>query len=482
MQTWARRGVRAALVTGGMLAVGSGVAPAAKACPDRPTPPLGESALTPAIDAIGDGTPRHSGQCFAGELFPDEAGLSATEYRPSPLGTRSAEKPRTWFGTIDPVRDLLPAVEHAPTQEMPAIGRHWVTPHGPVARPVRQLELAGWVVDATPTDTLGGTPGLQPWGGRHAAPMVGTPAEGFHRSLSWAGPIGDVIRGGAGLVREDVFRADQRAEAAPALVIPSGEPTVVEGFDRADGIMELWEGALGRTAESQTDEFRAGLVTPESVDLTSGELAGPPSDLHTIPQPLLTSALSTAAVDQPVRQRDVVPLFVPGEHQEQANELPKLSDLLLTSETSDPIERGEQQPDVRAPLPMLGELHAFGGDGQSSVPAVSRIAQALAGDMPAGLPAPRSAEPVPAYSDVPLAAPVAVNTVDELATAVPDVQRVTENPFRPSPREAARGGMALPVFDGNMPNIAAVQGQTLPTAGIDSQRITDTLRRVSGRL
>ncbi|RJQ83372.1 DUF320 domain-containing protein [Pseudonocardiaceae bacterium YIM PH 21723] len=43
MQTWAKRSMQAALVTGGMMMLGAGIASAAETCPDRPATPLGGS-------------------------------------------------------------------------------------------------------------------------------------------------------------------------------------------------------------------------------------------------------------------------------------------------------------------------------------------------------------------------------------------------------------------------------------------------------
>lgn len=48
MQTWAKRGMQTALVTGGMLMLGVGIANAAEYCPARPTTPLGGSVTLPS--------------------------------------------------------------------------------------------------------------------------------------------------------------------------------------------------------------------------------------------------------------------------------------------------------------------------------------------------------------------------------------------------------------------------------------------------
>ena len=47
MNAWAKRGLQAAVFTGGMLALGAGIASANECCPDRPTPPLAASLSVP---------------------------------------------------------------------------------------------------------------------------------------------------------------------------------------------------------------------------------------------------------------------------------------------------------------------------------------------------------------------------------------------------------------------------------------------------
>ena len=56
MNAWARRGMQAALLTSGMLALGAGVAAASECCPDRPTPPLAASSAGPLSVDTGTGS------------------------------------------------------------------------------------------------------------------------------------------------------------------------------------------------------------------------------------------------------------------------------------------------------------------------------------------------------------------------------------------------------------------------------------------
>jgi hypothetical protein len=409
MQTWATRGVRAALVTGGMLAVGKGGASTARPSPDCPAQPLGSRQTS-------DGLPRHSGPRMSGELFPDDAAWRSDF---APVHHRSG-LPRTLSGILEPLQDVLAAVEHAPTQEIPAVGHHRRT-----ARPGRRLELAGWVVDTSkpgsphhgdPDHDSDGQSSIGRWpGSKHAVPEIGTPAEGFHRSLGWAGRVGEVIERGAGLIPADSLPADPGAKADQALV--AGADGIVGGHSAID---------------------HPGLLTPESIDLISGEVAEPRTDLHRIPNVLLTFALSTTHAPEPPA-KEYVPLFVPGEYQEQANERPKLSNLAVP----------EERESGRA-------------DGQPSAPGVSRITEALERTLPGtGWYGDTHA---PAFSATPLNAPVLVNLLDDLAIVGPETRHVTENPFRSvaAPRAAAPTGMALPLLGAD---ITAVSRETLPING-----------------
>lgn len=446
MQTWAKRGVQAALVTGGMLAVGTGVASATGTCPERPAPPLGESALPPVLDELGDDEVP-ADRCFAGELFPENSGM---RYNGPLVESRTSHSVTALTGTLDPVRDLLPAVENELTQEMPALrDLHW---HAPAQ--TTPLHLAGWVADPADARPLDTVPGLSPFDGDRPV----TPAEGFHRSLSWAGAIGEVIQGGANTLDEGAFRTGALLDVPADLVIPHDDLVYFDGFSgSAGGIVELWEDVLAHG--------QGGLVTPDQVDLTSGELPGLRSDLHTVPGEVLVGALSAVAAE-PTPRADLVPLEVPGEHQMKANEVPDLIGVPLLSASNTPgtVERSEPAG-VTAPLPVVGDLNAFGG-GQTTVPQVSRITSALDGT------APRTAHPE--FTDAPLQSNVAVKVVDELAATVPPEQVVTQNPFRqvPAPRT---GGMALPVLGGGVPDITAVQGETLPTPGLNPQGALRTL-------
>lgn len=535
MQTWAKRGMQAALVTGGMLAAGTGVASASEDCPERPNP-FGGAKLTP-LEAVGDGTPRASGPCYSGELFPESVARHGTG-RPA----------TTITGTIDPVRDLLPAVENSLTQQIPRIREDGPTPDGvadvsssapterlwippeeveQVANRIRTLELAGWVADTAnpggsttddagsitpvpghPTAAVGLLSRDEGFRGRHAAQrQFGTPADGYHRSLRWSGPIGSVVDTTADTVGAGAREASGEA-LPPALVRPTIDPAVVEGFDRAVSLISLWESVRARsqeaaaaqlpapqipapqpsaaeaaapeTAASQTfgPQPTAGLVSAHELDLTSAVLGGGPT-LHTLPEEVLVSALSSSARPAQAVQQEFVPLHVPGEHQERAHELPNLSGLESARST------GGRGAGVVLPVPGLGEMHTLGG-GDLDLPEVSGIAEALDGNRhpvdPAGS---RAFAPAPHHLDV------SMTVVDELAAAVAERDVVARNPFREasSPRTAPAGGMALPVLDG-VPEITVLQDQTLPLPRVDTHGTpvpsapdaAATLRHVSGRI
>ncbi|TDC87548.1 hypothetical protein E1161_25620 [Saccharopolyspora aridisoli] len=290
MQTWAKRGVQTALVTGGMLAVGTGVASAGDASQQRPMP-LGESVFPPALD---DTAPL--GRCLAGDLFADGA-----QHNSPVVGSRR--------GQLDESANEL-------TREIPAL-RFQDSP----------LKLAGWAADpseATPLDLRRSPQGSAPT----------TPAEGFHRSLSWSAPIGDVVRDSG----------PQTAE----LVIPHDDLVYFDGFAPANGIMELYEGALASREEAPAGT--GGLLATDSVDLTSADVGGLRSDLRTVP-PLVLSAALAEPPAPPAAPVEFVPLHVPGERQAPVTEVPPLSGLSLLELSKVPgtVQRGG--PGLSAPIP-----------------------------------------------------------------------------------------------------------------------------------
>lgn len=319
MQTWAKRGVQTALVTGGMLAVGTGVASAGDACQQRPMP-LGESVFPPALDETAP-----LGRCLAGDLFAEGAQHN------SPV--------------VESRRGQLDESANELTREIPAL-RFQDSP----------LHLAGWAADpseATPLDLRRSQHGSAPT----------TPAEGFHRSLSWSASIGDVVRP----------RVPDSGPQTAELVIPHDDLVYFDGFAPANGIMELYEGALASREEAPIET--GGLLATDSVDLTSADVGGLRSDLRTVP-PLVLSAALAEPPAPPAAPVDFVPLHVPGERQAPATEVPPLSGLSLLELSKVPGAVERSGPGLSAPIPGFGELNAL-QHGQTSAPTPSRITAAL---------------------------------------------------------------------------------------------------------
>lgn len=456
---WAKRGVQAALVTGGMLAAGTGVASASGNCPDRPAPPLGESALSPANSP----SLRHGVPCFAGELFPEHE-IPGEPHENAPITSRSAGHPVTMLSGDLNARSEEPAAAPIEQPKSP-----WVAPevnpnrknpsgHSTTAsdRPRHRAQDAPTkrFVDVEPGNSSL-LFGLLPLGGQERQLPSGTPSQGFLRSVSWSGPIGEVVDRAPRNALEDTVPLPPSG-----LIRPSVDPAVFNGFAEPDGIVDLWRGSLGR-----------GLLTPDTVDLTHAELTGPRAAFHFVPPELLASVLDTLGGQRGAREAE--PLAIPGEHQLAADEVPDLlGELTLPAGSGDrgTTERTGDQG-VHGSLPLVGELNAFHG-GESSVPVVSRITEALSGGGTAS---------EPRFSASPLESTVVVSTIDELEAAIPEGKLVTRNPFTTGPRATTEPRIQLPRTDGSpLPNITALQGQTLPINGdlVDSLVHTTPLPRL----
>lgn len=440
MQTWARRGFQAALVTGGVLAAGSAVASATQTGPGRAGPDL---------DHSGDGTPRH----FAGDLFTDVT---------APVTALA--------GHLDPVRDVLPHVEDAPTREMPALTEQgWVAPRrsvqpvgGQHAAPDPDARTVQFRVDggrATRTVPLRrGQHGLhaQPRAagrGRHAAPASGgSPSDGFPRSLSWHGPIGGVLQDQAqqGLLApvhelataQDDPAQNSSAQTSPVLPVVDARPVP----------------ALG------------GLIAPEAVDLTSGRLA-PTTTTRTVPHDVVARAATHRP--RPVQPAETVPLQVPGEHQERATDVPAITGALLADPPAGQVARPAPEPEPLSRITgaLLGEPEPAAPQQavpQQAVPqqAVPQQVASQQDEPTVRIAAPqgrssaahegRAAEPpaprLPGFTDRPLQVPATARHIDPLAAIKAERDHVADNPYRSEIRthRAAPGGlgMALPLLDG----------------------------------
>lgn len=396
MQTWARRGVQAALVTGGVLAVGSGVSTAGETRTDQPTTPLGE--LPPDFGTGGYGW---HGTRFTGELFTGETGGRHGEPAggPSAPPRRSSAEPRA-------------VLDEEPTEEIPVLReQHWLDPQPkhakrePVAQ-VRSLHLAGWVADIQP--------------GRHAAdaPALGTPAEGFHRSLSWSGPIGEVVTAG----RPAKSPAHRGAPRQEGLLAP--EP----GFTGFTGFAGAEEPAGERKSASGGAQ---PLLLAEDVDLTSAEVPSLRSKLIPVPDEALRAALREISREFPENKTD--PLEIPGEHHLAVTELPEL-----------PVPLGL----VREASGTGPPMEAF-GDARTS-----RIATALLGTesttVDSLVPAPPRQQPRPPGADRP----------------------ARSAPPRPQPAPIRRtAGGPLPLATDALPPLDALEEQTRPLPRVPASEL-----------
>lgn len=435
MQTWAKRGVRAALVTGGVLAVGTTMAAAEGASPAERT-----SDRPAGSPGAGDHWSAERGERALPALDVDDARAS------DPVRSHERYRAMVLTGRLDPMHDLLPMIEHDTTQEIPALREQgWLSPR---AHRAAELQLAGWVADPATARPAPGPDAPQPGERRHG---LRTPSEGFHRSLSWAGAIGDIVS------------APQRALDPAAEAATEVLPAV--GSDQDNGLLAP---AAGESL------IEPGLLNPDAVDLTSGSLA-PDIRLHTLPRNLLQMALAERPHE--VVRPESVPLEVPGERQLAADEPPTLREPMTVGEPTAAGEPRDGQPGLQAPLPALGELNAF-GDSHVSGPTLGRLTDAVGQALPALSPEQRG-EPVeqraggPAtvpfsplrFAREPHRLPVQVIEPDPLQRLVPERDLVAGNPF-PQPRAAEAGGMELPVLGVPIPSLSAVQGHTVPVPGL----------------
>ncbi|MGJ7907929.1 hypothetical protein ACOQFL_15780 [Actinopolyspora sp. H202] len=479
MQSWARRGVQAALVTGGMLAAGTGVAAASGNCPDRPTSPLGDP-LTPA-EAAGDGTPSRSGLCFAGELFPEDG--------KDPLRDTIANATAdTLVGVIEPIRDVPPEVDNERTQRIPRITdapepdveqtveqtarQHWIPPRTesterlpiepPRAGPSTALPELSWRTDVARSAPLRTAARVEAQPrersrGRHAA-QESKPADGFHRSLSWSGPIGEIVDtlvDARPRVDNRPHVDDSTLEMLPvALVRPHIDPAVAPELaaPRGEGIVHT--GPVARSRNSP------GLLLTDSVDLTSSGLDTGP-ELRAVPHGLLRSVLSAnSGGERPTE--DAEPLRLPNEAHQRAEQVPTLvaPELLLATPEA---ANGPAGAELAEPL---GEFHAFGGNVETG--GFSRIARELSVETTTVIPVYAAEDDEVVFSERPEFSRVVVRELDELAAAMPERQQVVSNPFRerPTARGAAPASMmALPLLDGHTYPLPALDANGMPKVG-----------------
>ncbi|WP_461143582.1 hypothetical protein [Salinifilum aidingensis] len=470
MQNWAKRSMRAALVTGGVLAVGTSGVASAEDESEQPT--LGDGQLT--WDEI-----RQAGSPFT---------------QPGSTVTRIS-------GTLDSERDLLPAVENDVTREIPAITDDGeLRPAGPArtssraasAGPRHRLQEPVTAPDAEtlvlpridaveppagdaapaeaapaeaaersaasrggqhrrepaqPTERAAATPAsaeatpatpATPAAAEARRPLPdGSPARGVYRSMSWTGPIGDVVRGGSSSASTAASGGPVLAEP---LITPSEEIVYADGFEdfgrstrpagpdaarQPSGAVQQPSGTTG--AERATAQparanppaggLLGGLLDPSGQDLTTADLSRA-TKLHPVPHAVLNKALATTA-PRSAAPSEPRTLTVPGEYQDRVDELPGLRGL-------DRAPRAAAIPEGTAPLRGVVEA-------------------ALSGTLPSG--ADGSADAV-RFSPDPSRSAVSVTTLDELTAGMPERNWVARNPFPTRKALPAMPdlGMALPTF------------------------------------
>ncbi|PRW63445.1 hypothetical protein CEP50_10200 [Actinopolyspora mortivallis] len=456
--------MQAALVTGGMLAAGTGVASASENCPERPTSPFG-GPLTPA-EAAGDGTPSRSGVCFAGELFPDTEetlvlpALDGDGERVSRLSEAD-----TLVGSIAPIREAPAEADNERTLRIPRITdelapdlpreEQWIPPQELPDPTGHSVFSAGrgeaWgsapesstVSSTVPQDRVSAwtAPAERPRARHAAAAEEARPADGPHRSVSWSGALTHE----AGPVAEH-SGAESAETARHALVLPD-EGASALASSPAEGIISMWRGS-------------GGMLDTAAVDLTTvGFETGP--DLRAVPERVLRSAVSTGAGQRRAVSEEKAPLDLPGEVHQRVDELPTLPDpaLLFPGEEAD---GAEGLPDTGISLSGEDEANTLGGntDGAGSV-ALAPVRDSGGAEMT------RTSEEV-LFTPVPELSEVSTRVVDELAAAVPERQVVTSNPFRETTtarRGAPEGGVALPILD-RAPQVDALEGMTVPLPAV----------------
>ncbi|MHA6801710.1 hypothetical protein [Bounagaea algeriensis] len=548
MQNWAKRSVRAALVTGGVLAVGTSGVASAEDGSDQPT--LGDGQLT--WDEV-----RQAGSSFT---------------QPGSAVTRIS-------GTLDSERDLLPAVENEVTREFPAItaggpatdgstltSGNTVTGGNPVvsgstAAPARAASSAPRhrlhepvPASAAETLVLPRIDAVEPPADEAAAPeasaadtavrpgqhrrevaqqaeraaeaaptaaeitrplpTVGSPARGVYRSMSWTGPIGDVVRGGDSTARtagsgdpvlaeplitpsEEIVYADGfedfgrpaqsvslaghdalRAEAAPSDAAPSD---AVPSEEAQDGTARS-AGSTAQPARTTASDARTaaaapaaspaggllgGLLDPSGQDLTTADLSRA-TKLHPVPHAVLNRALATTA-PRSATPSEPRTLTVPGEYQDRADELPGLRGL-------DKVPRATATSDRAATNRAATNRAATNrASSNSTAPLRGMIESALSGTLPRGT-SPSGADGSAGtvrFSPEPALSEVSVATLDELTAGMPERDWIARNPFptRRALPAMPELGMALPTFSAPPDTGQQSPGQNDETLVMPGQRV-----------
>ncbi|GGM66956.1 hypothetical protein GCM10012275_41780 [Longimycelium tulufanense] len=309
MHPWAKRGIHAALVTGGMLAVGSGVSHAAEYT-DRPSAPLGDAAVPIDTD---DTAPRASGAARAtwGDHRNNGIGFEhvqweiLTEQSEPVVITGSAG---TLSGTISELGlDKHPSFPLRPTEVAAEDDTLVLTD---LARRLAMADSAGPEAEVR-VDAP--TPAVTDEVGSGHLPVPATPDGLPDAGLDWPGQVGAVSEEATG---------DDRAIGVLTEVVPIASAGPLKG-------------AVPKAA-AQPEPAPLAPAEPPPFALTPGGMVVFHIPAHVVDESMTwTDVATTAATERP--EMEMVPLTIPGEQLPPPSALPDYPELTkLRTETPAP--------------------------------------------------------------------------------------------------------------------------------------------------
>lgn len=464
MQTWAKRGMQTALVTGGMLMLGVGIANAAEYCPARPTTPLGGSVTLPTqldckavgsslgqIHQLRSAHPLTRVIGFANRLadptvpgalpplgLPTQTPLSEAPSLPDTAPTIARRiEPSEWpTALIARVVDDAPAPSWVrtpgavPTQpDIPAVLGNWSA-----------QSTSGWITGGTPRDLSDATAPL--------TALTGTTAPAKPSDAS--GPV-NVPLSGTGLpvdpARPAALLAQPAAHTAPAGRMQAPHhtrPDLTELTAPLNLIDEMFFGGPIVPAGSPVSGVQLPTIHPAELR-TAAPTAAPaaaPSAVPVVDSAVPVAQVIAAAVSNAGQSpaSAAVPVARSGDLRPRLYPVPPtLANAVLTNLARIP----EQPADEFLPLRVRGE----GLPGPSALPSFPELAVLQASLAPPVLPIARSAAPQARAAALPTFTQVAL-------PEIPAVGQLSV-PLPPNPNDLPR--VQLPVVGG-----AKVPG--LPTA------------------
>ncbi|MGH3625035.1 MAG: hypothetical protein ACRDQ5_25145, partial [Sciscionella sp.] len=156
MQTWAKRGLQTALVTGGLLVLGTGIASAHEDVnPDRPANPLDGSVSIP-LDIQDNAVSTPLGQINLPDVHQKISSDKITDKLPQPLGGPTGKVAGTLGKAASPVTGTISGLTDQVTSvasgAKPQAGKHAATTHG-LHNPARGNKLHNHI--AVPVQVAG---------------------------------------------------------------------------------------------------------------------------------------------------------------------------------------------------------------------------------------------------------------------------------------------------------------------------------------